>query len=90
MKTASLKVGLVIAGAFLFNIIFWQEKLAINTVPFDAFILAAVFYLYQPVFKKPVMKWLLLVHIIAVAAVIIQNTILSKLAFISTQWLSTA
>lgn len=89
MKTASLKVGLVIAGAFLFNIIFWQEKLAINTVPFDAFILAAVFYLYQPVFKKPVMKWLLLVHIIAVAAVIIQNTILSKLAFISTLLLVT-
>lgn len=84
MKPASLKIALVIAGAVLFNIIFWQEKLAINSLFFDAFILAAVFYLYQPSFKKPAMKWLLFVHLITVGTVIIHNTILSKLAFSST------
>jgi hypothetical protein len=84
MKSASLKTSLVLAGAVLFNIIFWQEKLAINSLFFDVFILAAVFYLYQPSFKKPVMKLLLLAHLITVATVIIHNTVLSKLAFSST------
>lgn len=84
MKPASLKIGLVLLGAFLFNIIFWQEKLAVNTLFFDVFILAAVFYLYQPSFKQPAMKWLLLAHFITVVTVVIHNTLLSKLAFSST------
>lgn len=84
MKSASLKTLLVITGAVLFNIVFWQEKLAVNSLFFDAFILIAVFYLYQPSFKKPAMKWLLLAHLITVATVIIHNTVLSKLAFSST------
>lgn len=84
MRSASLKTTLVLAGAVLFNIVFWREKLAINTAVFDGFILAAVFYLYQPAFKKPVMKWLLLAHLITLATVIIHNTVLSKLAFTCT------
>ena len=56
MRTPSLKIVLLFAGTILFNIVFWQEKLAVNTALFDGFILAAVFYLYQPVFRKPVMK----------------------------------
>jgi hypothetical protein len=84
MKSASLKTTLVFAGAVLFNIVFWQEKLAINTALFDGFILSAVFYLYQPVLKKPVMKWLLPAHLITLATVIIHNTVLSKLAFTGT------
>ncbi len=81
MKPASLKIGLVLSGALLFNIIFWQEKLAMNALLFDVFILAAVFYLYKPAFKKPVMTWLLLAHLITLATVVIHNTLLSKLAF---------
>lgn len=84
MKSASLKTALVITGAVLFNIIFWQEKLAVNTLVFDVFILAAAFYLYQPSFKNPVMRWLMLAHLVTVATVIIHNTLLSKLAFSST------
>ncbi|MES2847452.1 MAG: DUF4173 domain-containing protein [Bacteroidota bacterium] len=84
MKSASLKTSLVLAGAVLFNIVFWQEKLAVNTALFDGFILAAVFYLYQPSFKKPAMKWLLLAHLITVVTLIIHNTVLSKLAFTGT------
>jgi len=84
MKPASLKIGLVLLGALLFNIIFWQEKIALNVLFFDAFILAAVFYLYQPAFKTPVVKWLMLAHIISLAAVVIHNTVLSKLAFSTT------
>ncbi|MEO6729630.1 MAG: DUF4173 domain-containing protein [Ferruginibacter sp.] len=84
MSTASLKISLVTAGAVLFNLIFWQEKFALNSLLFDAFVLWSVFYLYPGAFAKPVMKWLCGAHIITVAAVLIQNTLLSKLAFSTT------
>lgn len=84
MKNASLKIILVTAGAVLFNIIFWQEKMAINTVFFTVFILSALFALYPSALKQPSMKWLLAAHIITLVAVVIQNTLLSKLAFSAT------
>lgn len=86
MKTNAhaLKLILLFAGAFLFNIIFWREKVAVNALLFDAFILASVFYLYPAAFTKQVMKWLLLAHFITLAALVVHNTILSKLAFAAT------
>jgi hypothetical protein len=81
MKIASLKIILLTAGAVLFNIIFWHEKLAINALLFDAFILGSVFYLYPAVFTKPAMKWLLPAHVVALITLIVHNTVLSKLAF---------
>lgn len=81
MKTATLKIILITTGAILFNIIFWQEKLAVNALLFDAFVLWSVFYLYPAAFTKPEMKWLLLAHAVALVTVIVHNTILSKLAF---------
>ncbi|MGG9971251.1 DUF4173 domain-containing protein [Ferruginibacter sp. SUN002] len=84
MKNESLKIILVAVGAVLFNCIFWQEKLALNTVLFAAFILTSVFYLYPGTFSKPLTKWLLAANIITLAAVIIHNTVLSKLAFCTT------
>ncbi|MGF2413675.1 DUF4153 domain-containing protein [Ferruginibacter sp.] len=81
MKAATLKLILITAGAVLFNIIFWQEKLALNALLFDAFILWSVFYLYPAAFTKPAMKWLLLAHIVALVTVLVHNTVLSKLTF---------
>jgi hypothetical protein len=76
-----VKLILVTAGALLFNFIFWQEKMALNALFFDAFIMLSVFYLYPAAFTKTGMKWLLTAHAITIVALIIQNTILSKLAF---------
>jgi hypothetical protein len=84
MKVATLKLLLVTIGALLFNIIFWQEKLALNALLFDAFVLWSVFYLYPAAFTKPAMKWLLLAHVITLITVIVHNTVLSKLAFSTT------
>lgn len=80
MKTTSHKIILVITGAILFNTIFWQEKLAVNSVIFDVFVLWSVFYLYPSHFVQPVMKWLVAANMISLAALVIQNTFLSKLA----------
>lgn len=90
MKSATIKMLLVISGAVLFNIIFWKEKLAVNAVLFDVFVLSSVFYLYPFTFYRPVMKWLLAAHIITMLAVIIHNTYLSKLAFSATMLLVVA
>ena len=81
MKLALIKLILVTAGAVLFNIIFWQEKMALNAIAFDAFVLSSVFYLYPAAFTKPAMKWLLIAHAVALVTVIVHNTELSKIAF---------
>ncbi len=84
VKIATVKVALVIAGAVLFNLVFWQEKLALNALLFDVFILGSVFYLYPAAFTKPAMRWLLLAHTVTMVTIIVHNTILSKLAFSTT------
>jgi hypothetical protein len=84
MKVATLKLVLITAGAVLFNIIFWQEKLALNALLFDVFVLWSVFYLYPAAFTKPAMKWLLLAHAVALITVLVHNTVLSKLTFSAT------
>ncbi len=81
MKTESIKSLLVIVGAIIFNIIFWNEKLGINTILFDAFILIAIFYLYPGSMKSNTCKWLAVANLITVVLVIIHNTVLSKIAF---------
>ncbi|CAN5744844.1 hypothetical protein BH11BAC3_BH11BAC3_12280 [soil metagenome] len=80
----SVKIVLITFGTLLFNIIFWQEKIALNAAFFDLFILGSVFYLYPASFKPPVMKWLLAANLVTLAAVLFHNTFLSKLAFCST------
>ncbi len=75
---------LVIAGGILFSLVFWQEKLGINTLLFDAFILAAIFYLYANARQNAVVRWLLIGHLICLAMIIWHNTLLSKLAFTTT------
>ncbi len=84
INNAVLKMILVTAGAVIFNIVFWQEKLALNAIFFDAFVLLSVFYLYPAAFTKTGMKWLLAAHAVAIATVIVHNTLLSKLAFSAT------
>ncbi|WP_462220896.1 hypothetical protein [Ferruginibacter sp.] len=76
IKVAALKLFLVASGAVLFNFIFWQEKLALNALLFDAFVLWSVFYLYPAAFTKPAMKWLLLAHAVTLVALIVHNTML--------------
>lgn len=75
---------LVIAGGILFSLVFWQEKLGVNTILFDAFILAAIFYLYAQARQSAVVRWLLVGHLICLAMIVIHNTVLSKIAFVST------
>jgi hypothetical protein len=84
MNKDLVKIILVTAGAVLFNLVFWNEKLAINTVLFDAFLLSALFFLYPQARRHATVNWLLLAHVICLTMVVVHNTELSKIAFFVT------
>jgi len=81
MRKELKMILLVAAGAVLFSLIFWQEKLGVNTLLFDAFIIAAIFHLYPQAISNRHVSWLLAAHIISLAMILVQNTLLSKLVF---------
>jgi len=84
MNKDLIKIILVTAGAVLFNLVFWNEKLAVNTVLFDVFLLSALFFLYPKARLHATVNWLLLGHLICLTMVVIHNTDLSKIAFVVT------
>jgi hypothetical protein len=83
MTSSKFFVPLIAAGAFLFNIIFWQEQLALNALLFDVFIIGAVFYYYPLAQQNANTRWVLVAHILCLFALILQNTLLDKVAFAS-------
>jgi hypothetical protein len=78
------KFLLVTAGALLFNLLFWHEKLGLNTVLYDLFVLIALFSLYPKSLLNGTVRWLLLAHLICLAMVVVHNTPVSKAAFFIT------
>ena len=83
-RTVPPKILLTIAGAFLFNFLFWQEKMAINFLIFDLFIIGSVLSIYTDAAERNSVRWILAAHLLSVGMVIIYNTLLSKLAAIIT------
>ena len=81
MKQGIPKSFLIIAGAIIFNIIFWQEKLGLNAILFDIFICITIFILFPYSLKNNTSKWLFAGHLITAAMLLVQNTILSKIGF---------
>lgn len=81
MKKERFQLLAVIAGAFLFNLVFWKEKMALNTVLYDVFILTILFFLYPEARRVSTVRWLTLGHLLCLAMIVVQNTMLSKVAF---------
>jgi hypothetical protein len=84
MKMERVKLIWIIAGALLFNAVFWNEKLGINTFLYDVFLLAVLFYTYPNARHSSTVRWLLAGHLICLAMVLVHNTSLSKFAACST------
>lgn len=71
---------LIITGAMLFSLLFWQEQLALNMLLFEGFIITTLFYIYPiRVLPAPV-KWLLPAHLLSLCMVMLYNTAISKIA----------
>ncbi len=90
MNKKIVQLLLVIAGALLFNMVFWQEKPGINMVLFDAFLLSALSFLYPKAGQHAVVRWLLVGHLFCLAMIVVHNTLLSQVAFTVTLLLLTA
>ncbi len=81
MKKEPSKLFLIIIGAIVFNTIFWQEKLGINTLIFDAFVCTSVCMFFPYSLKNKESLWILAAHILTAVMVIINNALLSKISF---------
>lgn len=84
MQNNSSPVRWVIAGGILFSLLFFQEKMAINLVLFDLFILAALFLLYAEARQNAAVRWFALGHLTSLAMLVVHNTDLSKITCIIT------
>lgn len=72
----------LLLGAFLFNGLFWQEKMGINTLAYDLFLSAVLFWLYPEARRSSTVRWLFLGRLTALAMIVVHNTLLSKVAYI--------
>jgi hypothetical protein len=81
MKKERAKLLAILTGGILFNLVFWQEKFALNTLLYDAFILSILFFLHPEARRSSTVRWLTLGHLICLAMIIVHNTILSQVAF---------
>lgn len=74
----------IYAGGILFSLLFLNEKMAINLVLFDLFILAALFLLYAEARQNAAVRWFALGHLTSLAMLVLHNTTLSAIACIVT------
>lgn len=81
---------LILAGGLMFNLVFWNEKLALNALLFDAVLVPSLLWLYPEAMKKKPVHLLLAGHLISLAAILYQNTDLSKISYFFTLFLLTA
>ncbi|MBC7851352.1 MAG: DUF4173 domain-containing protein, partial [Chitinophagaceae bacterium] len=83
-RNARFAVWLVFGIALLFNVIFWKEKMGINTAIFDLAVLIIIFILYPTAKNSAAVRWLVVGHLICVAMIVIHNSALSKIAYSTT------
>lgn len=77
-------IFIALAGAILFNLLFWQEEMALNALLFDAFVLGMLFYLYPSAARNKSVKALLPLHLLSLAMLLLQHTLLSQVAVLAT------
>lgn len=84
MQNNSFPLRWIYAGGILFSLLFLNEKLAVNLVMFDLFILAALFLLYAEARQNAAVRWFALGHLTSLAMLVLHNTTLSAIACIVT------
>jgi hypothetical protein len=84
MRNNRSVIFIILSGAVLFNILFWQEQLALNALLFEVFILSTLFWLYPGSFKNRIVQGLLPVHFTCLATVLIYDTPVSQVALLIT------
>lgn len=81
MKKQILANFLVLLGTILFNLLFWKEKMGLNTLLFTLFLLGGLRLLHPKSFKKRVVRFTTLGALLAAGAVVWNATTLSKITY---------
>ncbi len=89
-KSTVTTMLLVIAGATLFNAIFWHEKLALNMALFTTFSVGALFLIYKNALQHRYARWMLLAVATSLAMVLFYNSTISCIACVAATLLFTA
>src|SRR5436305_9284944 len=79
MKKERKKLICAVIAGVVFNLVFWNEKIGFNSIVYDAVILASLFFLYPEARQSATVRWLTLGHLICLAMIFVQNTLLSKI-----------
>jgi len=78
MKKERAKLLAIVAGGILFSLVFWREKIALNTLLYDVFLLLILFSLYPKARRSSTVRWLTLGHLICLAMIVVHNSVISK------------
>ena len=89
-KSITTSLLSVVAGATLFNAIFWQEKLALNGAIFTVFSIVALLIIYKNALQHRYAKWMLLAVAASLSMVVLYNSQISCIACIAAILLFTA
>lgn len=84
MKKSAFQLLTLFVAALVFNLVFWQEKVALNALLYDVLLMVLLAYSYPQAFKSKTNGWLLAAHIITMITLVMHNTLLSKIAFMAT------
>jgi len=80
MKKERNKIICAIIAGTVFNLVFWNEKIALNSIIYDSIILTSLFFLYPQARHSSTVRWLTLGHLICLAMIFVNNSLLSKVA----------
>ncbi|MES2772623.1 MAG: DUF4173 domain-containing protein [Bacteroidota bacterium] len=77
---SAAKFIFIVVGAVLFNLLFWEEKMALNAALFFLYAVGGILYFYPGVFASKKVRWLLLASVISLSMVVFHNTLLSQIS----------
>ena len=81
MNSNVTKLILVIGGAFLFNYLFSNEQMGVNTTIYSLLVVVGIRVVHRQALKGATTRWLLAAHLFSMAMVVLHNTGLSKMAY---------
>lgn len=81
MKQQIISSILVLIGALLFNVLFWNEELGINTAIFTFFIMGSLYFLYEESRSEKSVRITMLGTLLLSILVVLNNSVFSKVIF---------
>lgn len=79
MKSNKLIFVLVLIGALAFNFFFWQEKMGLNVLLFDLFVIASMFWIHPNIKQKKTVLLTAGGTLLAALFIVFNNSLFSKI-----------